>query len=153
MRSTLLFALALLALIAVPAGAAKLVTGAAVKNGSLTGKDIKNGTLGPADLKSSAQGAQGPQGEAGPAGPAGSFSSIEIRMLLNYNGSGGVVNCEPGEFATGGGAIDVAPSSVVIRESAPLPAGADVGPGSPTRWYVNFSGTPTSADLYVVCVR
>lgn len=38
---------------AATAGAAKLITGSDVKNGSLTGKDIKNGSLARDDLEGS----------------------------------------------------------------------------------------------------
>lgn len=56
--------------------AAKLITGAQVKDSSLTGKDIKNGSLTASDfargqLPAGAQGPAGPQGAAGPQGPAG----------------------------------------------------------------------------------
>lgn len=56
--------------------AAKLITGAQVKDSSLTGKDIKNGSLTASEfargqLPAGAQGPAGPQGAAGPQGPAG----------------------------------------------------------------------------------
>lgn len=70
----------------VRSAAAKLVSGAQVRNESLTGADIKNGSIGTRELapsilsqvtrgaqvgSSGAAGAQGPAGPAGPAGPQG----------------------------------------------------------------------------------
>ena len=57
------------------AGAAKLITGKQVKNGSLTGADIKAGSLGTDRLspgaRASLKGDAGPAGAVGPQGPAG----------------------------------------------------------------------------------
>ena len=57
------------------AGAAKLITGKQVRNGSLTGADIKAGSLGTDRLspgaRSSLKGDAGPAGAVGPQGPAG----------------------------------------------------------------------------------
>jgi hypothetical protein len=64
------------------ATAAKPITGAQIKdgsvhgrdraNGSVTGKDVKNGSLTKKDFTGSLQGVPGPAGPEGPAGPAGS---------------------------------------------------------------------------------
>jgi hypothetical protein len=73
--------IALFALLAGGATAAKLVTGKNVKNGSLTGSDVKNGSLTGKDIKRGSvtldritgelpTGKQGPQGAQGPPGPA-----------------------------------------------------------------------------------
>jgi hypothetical protein len=54
------------------ATAALMVTGSAVKDGSLTGKDVRNRSLGTRDLSPKARGAlRGQQGLAGPPGPQG----------------------------------------------------------------------------------
>jgi hypothetical protein len=51
--------------------AAKLITGADVKNSSLTGIDVKNKSLTKADFKGSVQGPRGATGAAGPTGATG----------------------------------------------------------------------------------
>lgn len=69
------------------ASAARLITGADIKDESVTSKDIKNGTLGLKDMRPAVSnlilnhkgdkgeagtpGAQGPKGDTGPAGPKG----------------------------------------------------------------------------------
>lgn len=55
------------------AGAAKLITGAQIKDSSLTGKDIRDGTLQQRDFAKGQlpAGARGPAGVAGPSGPSG----------------------------------------------------------------------------------
>jgi Collagen triple helix repeat (20 copies) len=59
------------------AGAATLITGKNVLDGSLTGKDVRNGTIAGADLAKGVRdqlkraGVPGPQGLTGPAGPVG----------------------------------------------------------------------------------
>jgi hypothetical protein len=67
----------LVAVVAVLAGgsgayAAKQITGAQIKDGTITAKDIKAGTISTANLSAAAKkGLQGAVGPAGPAGPAG----------------------------------------------------------------------------------
>jgi hypothetical protein len=60
---------------AATAGAASLITGADIQNGSVTGKDIKKGGVKLSDLsgkaKASLAGVPGPGGPAGPAGAQG----------------------------------------------------------------------------------
>jgi hypothetical protein len=60
------------------AGAAvELITGAAIKNGTVTGKDIKNASIAATDLTSRARTAlKGRTGPAGPAGRDGSNASL-----------------------------------------------------------------------------
>jgi hypothetical protein len=79
MRKTLIACIAAALLAgAATASAAKLITGADVKNNSLTGTDIKNNSLALADLSNRAErdlrgqdGAPGPKGDKGDPGPAG----------------------------------------------------------------------------------
>jgi hypothetical protein len=92
----LAFGLALLCalVIASTAGAAALIDGGDVKNGSLTGKDIKNRSLGAKELSKKARrnlrgqkgakgdtGPAGPKGDKGDTGPAGSSSETRIKSL------------------------------------------------------------------------
>ena len=56
---------------AATAGAASLITGADVQNGTLTGKDIKQGSVRFSDLSDKAKGKLAVPGPAGPAGPTG----------------------------------------------------------------------------------
>jgi hypothetical protein len=129
---------------------ANAVSSSKVKAGSLRASDFsqaqRRGLQGP-------RGERGPAGQTGPTGPAGSFGSVTIRRLLNYNGSGGVAECEAGEFAVGGGARDIQPAGISITESVPVPAGEPEEPGPPVGWLIGLSATPTSADFYVVCVQ
>ena len=121
-----------------------------VRDNAIRGLDVRNGSLSAADFTAG----QLPAGPAGPAGPQGTFGSVVLRTVQNYNGQGGVVDCEPGEYAVGGGAFDVQPFTIGIRLSTPLPSfdpGAD--PSRPTRWHVSFTARPDSADLYAVCVK
>ena len=85
----ILVALAVFVASAVTAGAAHMITGkqvvngsltgADVKTGSLTGSDVKNGSIGAGDiagsamssLKSTTPGPQGPKGDKGDGGPQG----------------------------------------------------------------------------------
>lgn len=94
--------------------AAKLITGAAVKDGSLTGRDVKDRTILARDLAPSAvaetrgtpvkpgppgrQGERGPRGETGPVGPKGPVgpagpitgvlpSGVTLRGLVNMGGA------------------------------------------------------------------
>jgi len=118
------------AAIAVPAGAANLITGKSVKNSSLTGKDIKNKSLTKKDFKGSITGPRGPQGPAGPQGVPGSKGELgntgpqgpgtdqpalpgltyhvgesEEVGVNGANGSNIVqvsASCDPGEIAVGG---------------------------------------------------
>ena len=56
---------------AATAGAASLITGADIENGTVTGKDIKQGGVKLSDLSAKARASLAVPGPAGPAGPAG----------------------------------------------------------------------------------
>ncbi len=72
------------------------LTGADVRNSSLTGADVRNGSLGAADLSSAARsalrGAAGPAGAAGPTGPAGPTGATGVPGPQGPQGPAGVVN-------------------------------------------------------------
>jgi hypothetical protein len=76
------------------AGAAQLITGRQVKDGTLTGRDIRNRSIKPQDLSRSArvsgpqgvQGVPGPAGARGAAGPAGRDATA-LWAVVNANGT------------------------------------------------------------------
>jgi hypothetical protein len=83
-RTVLLVAAGLVVASSATAGAAALITGADIADGSLTSRDIRNGSVKGVDVKDGSltkadftgdltgpQGPQGPQGPAGPQGPQG----------------------------------------------------------------------------------
>jgi hypothetical protein len=106
-RTMLVVGALIAVLAATSAGAAKFITGADIKNGSIGLKDMskrakralkgKTGPAGPA-------GATGPTGPQGPAGP-NSISTTVRRADFTSDGSGtarGEVRCPDGMVAVGG---------------------------------------------------
>jgi hypothetical protein len=99
------------------AGAARLITGRQIKDGTITGRDVKNHSLRPVDFRGSVRGPAGPAGAPGPqgpAGPAGSFSASSIHqaagpsVVMGAMGSGTEVqsstaNCPAGTVVIAGG--------------------------------------------------
>lgn len=104
------------------AGAAKLITGGQIKNGSIRLVDLSRsarralrGRAGPAGQRGAAgpAGAQGPAGAAGPAGPSGVSSSEEVagsRVAMAATGDPAANNvqsstatCPAGTVVVGGG--------------------------------------------------
>jgi len=65
------------------AGAAAVIDGGDVKNGSLTGKDVKNRSLTPTDFRGSVRGPQGPAGPQGPPGPVVLGRMTTVRASLS----------------------------------------------------------------------
>jgi hypothetical protein len=81
---------------AATAGAASLITGADIQNGTVTGKDLKQGSVKLGDLSRKAKdalavpgpmGAAGPTGPQGPVGPQGESGSADRFAELNANGT------------------------------------------------------------------
>ena len=61
----------------------------------------------------------------------------------------GIVTCNPGEHATGGG-YNVVGESTAVEASGPLPT-----QGTPTKWFVSGNSNQTTGNLgtaYAVCV-
>jgi hypothetical protein len=106
-------------------GAARLITGAQIKNSSVTGADIKNKSLTPADFKGSVEGKAGPAGPAGPTGPAG---PAIVNALTRV----------PGD------AVQVAPGAAA-QSTATCPAGQGVVSGG---FISSGSGSVTAADTF-----
>lgn len=150
------------------ATAARLVTGADIKNNTVSSTDIKDRTLQPADFSLNAgralegpRGPAGPKGEPGPAGtggsaaPAGlqrvtaSFPSSEIPGYASHQASGSV-DCPAGKYAIADGHTFTAqetpsqPMTLVglTPTGATLPTGVQ---GSAT------SGRSFTLNLQVVC--
>jgi hypothetical protein len=112
-------AVALLAVGGGAATAAKLVTGAGIKDGSITLKDLSKGTKTALKGAQGARGATGPQGPAGPAGAAGVpgvSGSTKVTQAFgqtlflcpadpqaNCDIGISVARCPAGTVATGGG--------------------------------------------------
>lgn len=75
--------------------AAKQITSAQIKDGTITAKDIKSGTISAANLSAAAKkGMQGPAGTTGPAGPAGP-QGAPAPSVLGSPGAG--AKGDPGE--------------------------------------------------------
>ena len=175
-RWVLLLAAVVLALSTTAAGAAGMITGKQIKNGSLTGKDmhdsslsgvdVRDGSLTAADFAGSlagqpgpqgprgAQGPTGPTGPAGPAGPAGptgaTFLSYQTVHASVDSGKQALlqVPCPAGSRATGGGVS--ASLNYVLRtyQSAPLIDGS--------QWVIQVKNDSSHNDLdvygWAVCV-
>jgi hypothetical protein len=117
------------------AGAARLITGKQIKDGSITGWDIKNHSLKPVDFKGSVRGprgregaegprgAQGPQGIQGPQGPAGptvvnQLTRVELVGVI----APGAVNhvtasCPAGQGVVSGGYYATGTGTVFYADS------------------------------------
>jgi hypothetical protein len=106
----------------------------------LTGATGPQGPKGDAGAPG-ATGPQGPAGAIGPQGPQGSFSKITIR-----GDSAPDVQCNDGEYATGGGGYDYNGSPYIA--SYPIDSTGDAA-GTPTGWYVSTS----SGRVWAVCVK
>ncbi len=111
------------------AGAAALVTGKQIKDGTVTGADIGDRSLTAADFKGSLTGPAGPQGPAGPAGPAGP------QGLKGNPGEAG----KPGATGPAGPAGPIGPSGIsgyeyrIQRQDIPARAARS--------WEVQCTGT------------
>jgi hypothetical protein len=157
--------------------AAIQVTGKNVKNRSLTARDIKKSSLTTREIKNASllardfragqlpagpAGAQGPRGLAGRDGANGA-THVTYRRTTGTNStteSTATVDCDPGEVATGGGAlwqISIGAKPVVSYSHPTGPDGSDPPPGAvPTSWVASItnldtSGTTVAAIPFVVC--
>lgn len=131
---------------AATAGAAAVIDGADVRNGSLTGRDVKDRSLTKRDFQGSVRGPQGPQGPPGAAGargPAGA-TNVTVRSGPLESGSS-IALCLPGERAVGGGG-DVSGLGWLHNSRPNLAA---------TGWGVEAddqAGNPVNVQAFVVCV-
>jgi hypothetical protein len=120
---------------------------AQLKNGAVTKKKINKKTI--AALK----GNQGP--------PAGANAIVRSAQFVvgAHSQNGGVVLCQAGERATGGGLTPggITAGQIIPLENAPAnSAGQVAGPGqAPQGWFVvlsNALGSPITGTVYAVCV-
>ena len=136
--------------------AALTITGKNVRNNSLTGRDIKNRSLGagefrPGQLPAGRQGPKGDRGEAGATSAVVRYGPVSAP----YAGGGfgtSTAQCQAGEKALGGGAINTAQSQYVIT-SGP----GSASDGQPATTWVAISGATTGSGFttqaVVVCAR
>lgn len=103
MKWVALFGLSATLLMVGTAGAAALIDGGDVKNGSLTGRDVKNRSLTKRDFRGSVRGPQGPEGPPGPT----VVNRIGTYAAARTVGPGGIdiltVACPPGHAVVSGG--------------------------------------------------
>lgn len=141
------------------AGAAFLITGKRIKDGTVTGRDVRDHSLTAKDLKGVVRGPVGPAGPAGPAGPvgpggapgpaaiSGAVRSSSFTDVGAFSSDDVRVTCPAGMVAVGGGGATQS-NLGEIEQSAP----SDVtGRG----WTVSFHNTqpvPISVSAVAVCV-
>ena len=150
MKALLIAGLAVLVLGGGAAGAARLITGAQIKNSSITGVDIKNKSLRPADFKGSVAGPAGPAGPAGAPGPAGptvvnGLTRVPGPTVFVAPSSQGqsTATCPAGQGIVEGGFITTGTGSVAASDTF----------GAANSWTVNLDnleGVTTSADVQAI---
>jgi hypothetical protein len=159
--------IALIALVLGAAGsstAESLVDGSHLKDGSVSldkltpaARAAAQGRRGPRGRRGP-QGPQGPSGLQGAAGPPGrGMSTVTIRTfddtIAPQNKAAAHVNCAQGEFATGGGVLDVSTADFGdgVLQSYPIGNGA-----FPTGWFVEMINAGTTGEgfrVYAICVK
>jgi Collagen triple helix repeat (20 copies) len=160
------------------AGAAAVIDGKDVRNGSLTGVDVKNKSLSKKDFRGSvrgapgppgpaglpgargpqgapgAAGARGPEGPEGPQGPQGVAGATNVTVRVGPVGMGeSTASCDPGERAVGGGGF-TADAGGYLFNSTPVE-----GPGqTPTAWTASAASAedatldqPVNVEAWVIC--
>jgi hypothetical protein len=162
-RNVLLIGVAAMLIAATTAGAAAVIDGRDVVNGSLTGKDVRNMSLTKKDFKGSVRGPRGfrgPQGPAGaqgapgPAGAQGPAGATNVTVRVGPVDLGGsVAECNPGERAVGGGGF-TGDTGGYLYNSTPLE-----NPGeTPTAWTASAASAadptldePVNVQAWVIC--
>lgn len=136
------------------ATAARMITGAQVRNSSLTGADIRNKSLTSLDFTGSVR---GPAGPAGPAGAPGAPGAAGVASITRVDGpavaqgafgSGSEVQtstatCPPGSFVTGGGYNSQGIDNLI-----------EYAKSSPTQYSViavNFRNVATTISAHAIC--
>jgi hypothetical protein len=178
-RWVLLLAGTALAASTTAAGAAGLITGKQIQDGSLTGKDVKNSSLTGVDIRDASltaadfggpltgqPGPQGPRGQQGPAGPAGAAGQAGPTGPVGSTGLGYVTegrdiagkkvlswqaDCPATHKAVGGGVSATTAAALDMLESAPILDQNGVGTGWAVS-VVNGLGTTVRAYAWVSCV-
>jgi len=112
------------------ATAARLITGAQIKDGSITGRDIKNGSIGATDLRGDAanalRGRDGLRGETGATGAKGDAGAVGPKGDTGAQGASGAKGDvgAPGADGARGPQGDVGPAG-------PQGPKGDAGPAGP----------------------
>lgn len=150
------------------------VTSPKVKPGSLLASDFNRsarsklrGAQGPQGVPGTAgaagvAGQQGPQGIQGPPGEPGAAGATNV-TVRRVDGPPGITanefhaltpQCEPGERATGGGAIVFGYPGDQVKIGWSVPSPTNEG-GTPTGWWVGLqtavANAGASVSAYVVC--
>jgi hypothetical protein len=151
---------------ATTAGAAAVIDGGDVRNGSLTGADVKNKSLSKKDFRGrvrgapgppgprGAQGAQGPQGARGFPGPPGAAGATNVTVREGPMSEGeSTASCNSGERAVGGGGF-TPESGGYIFNSTPVEAAGQ----TPTAWTASAASAaedsfdePVQVQAWVIC--
>jgi hypothetical protein len=142
---------------ATSAGAAALIDGGDVKNGSLTGKDVKNKSLTKKDFRGSVRGPRGftgPQGAQGVAGPAGAAGATNVTVRVGPIELGqSTAPCNPGERAVGGGGFTGDAGGYLYNSTPEQDAGQ-----TPTAWTASAASAadatlddPVNVQAYAIC--
>ena len=156
----LLVAATLVVSFAGSAGAALVVTGKHIKNGTVAGADVRNGTLKGVDVRAGslsdadfatpvqgAAGRPGPTGERGTPGVSGlEYVFAPVSLAPNGSTTPAFVECPGSKILLGGGFSSSDDQHLAIDDSRP----------EPELWFVRVKNTgPDTLDGYVwaVCSR
>ena len=154
MKWVTLFGLSALLLMAGTAGAAALIDGGDVKNGSLTGKDVKNKSLTKRDFRGSVRGPRGFTGPQGPQGIQGPPGPVALSGITTSTAAVGIAPsdfdviaapCPAGQRVVSGGVTTIAGSGGNWTDRASDDRTAWIGGGE------DLSGTGGTLTVYAYC--
>ena len=157
--------------------AATTIGSAQIKNNSIRSADVRDGTLAPKDLSPKTRsviraangargrtGARGLEGATGPVGPAAAAGATNVVARTNsvsvpaVSTGSAIVQCLPGERATGGGGgLPAGAGTRILVQSGPIDISGSlpIAAGSvPTGWRVdvdNTTGLALNAVANAIC--